>query len=74
MDRIFGYSGAEWTDMPSRALYFDDETHNRTGAELQLALQQGRSYRCQLPMHRKDGSTVWIDASDCLLPDSSGRH
>ena len=33
--------------MPSRALYFDDESHKRTGAELQVALQQDGNYRCQ---------------------------
>ncbi|MBP7659094.1 MAG: PAS domain S-box protein [Burkholderiaceae bacterium] len=73
MDRIFGYAGAEWQDMPSRTLYPDDETHRRIGDECQVAWQDGRTYRSQLQMIRKDGSKVWIDASGVMLSQSTGE-
>ncbi len=73
MDRIFGYSGAEWDDMPSRTMYLDAETHERTGVELAAALAQGLTYRRQLQMRRKDGSAIWIDVSCARLSEMSGE-
>lgn len=73
MDRIFGYTGHEWDDMPSRTLFFDDEAHGRASTELRAALQQNLTYRSQLPMRRKDGSEVWIDASGSMVGESTGE-
>lgn len=73
MDRIFGYANGDWDDMPSRDLYLDDESHRRAGAELVAALEQGQVFRCQLPMRRKDGSPVWIDASGASLVPGTGE-
>ena len=73
MERIFGYAGDEWHDLPSRILYPDDESHERLGAECQAAWKDGRTYRSQLQMVRKDGSKVWIDVSGALLSRTTGE-
>lgn len=73
MDTIFGYTGAEWLDMPSRRLFPDDESHQRVGAEGKALWSQGLTYRGQLQMVRKDGSKVWIDASGVMLSPSTGE-
>jgi len=76
MDRIFGYSGAEWNDMPPRRLYFDDETFERMVRDRAEIFRSGGRFRRQLKMQRKDGTPVWIDVHGTLMShhaDNSGE-
>jgi len=73
MDRIFGYSGAEWEDLPARTLYFDEESYERAGVEIREAMDQGRACRIQVPMRHKDGRKLWIDVYGVLLSPDTGE-
>jgi PAS domain S-box-containing protein len=73
MDRIFGHAGDDWLGMPTRTLFPDDETHQRVGAESQVAWREKRTYRFQMEMVRKDGGKVWIDASGSELKPDTGE-
>jgi len=76
MDRIFGYSGAEWDDMPPRKLYFDDETFEGMVRARGEIFRSGGRFRRQLKMQRKDGTPVWIDVHGTLMShhaDNSGE-
>lgn len=67
MDHLFGYTNAEWQDMPARQLYPDDESYERTGSEAYSAMRETGKFRGQVQMRRKDQSLVWIDASGTTL-------
>lgn len=73
MDRIFGYSGAEWEDLPARTLYFDEESYERAGVEIRGAMDQGRACRIQVPMRHKDGRKLWIDVYGVQLSPETGE-
>ncbi|GCL65514.1 sensor histidine kinase [Pseudaquabacterium pictum] len=73
MGRLFGYSEAEWQDMPVRCLYLDDETYERIGRDAYAAMRDAGRYREQVQMRRKDGSPIWIDVSGATLSVERGE-
>ncbi|MGE5452237.1 MAG: ATP-binding protein [Acidobacteriota bacterium] len=66
-ERIFGYTGPEWHQMPTRRLYPDQASFDRVGQESFAALDAGQAYRTQLQLVRKDGQPVWIDVNAVYL-------
>ena len=68
LGRIFGYERDELLGQPSRMLYLDDESCRAIGDVAYPVLSRGKTYRTQLQMRRKDGSSVWIDLSGTLMP------
>ena len=73
MDRLFGYAGIEWQDMPIRRLYTDDDTYERIGREAYASVRDSGRFRGQVQMQRKDGSQLWIDVSGAALSDEQGE-
>lgn len=65
---IFGYAPEELVGQSVRLLYLDDSAYELVG-ETYPRLALGERARLELPMRRKDGSTVWIDLSGVQLPD-----
>ncbi len=66
--RLFGYAPGELSGQPARLLYLDDASFMHVGLSYQQ-LATLKSYRTQLRMQRKDGSSVWVDLSGTELPD-----
>jgi diguanylate cyclase (GGDEF)-like protein/PAS domain S-box-containing protein len=64
--KLFGYESGELRNASSRMLYLDDESHARIG-EAYASLAPGSTFRTQLRMARKDGSSIWIDLSGAAL-------
>jgi len=73
MDRIFGYTGDEWKNLPARALYVDERSYDDIGARAYATMAEGKTFRSQLLMKRRDGGKVWIDASGALLSPATGE-
>jgi len=72
---IFGYSTAEeLVGKPSLLVYPDADSHARLGAEAYPILGEGKSYRTQWLLRKRDGRAVWCDiyakAVDPLDPES----
>ncbi len=65
---IFGYAPEELVGQSVRLLYLDDSAYDLVGG-IYPRLARGERARLELPMRRKDGSTVWIDLSGVQLPD-----
>jgi len=55
--QMFGYSVEEMTGLPGRALYPSDEVYESLALEAGPALAEGRPFRAEIEMSRKDGST-----------------
>jgi len=66
MQRIFGYSGDEWHDMPARRLHADEAAYQGMGIG-HAQLQAGEPYRAELQLLRKDGSLCWMDVGAAPL-------
>ncbi|UXH80580.1 sensor domain-containing diguanylate cyclase [Roseateles amylovorans] len=63
LDALFGYDSQALIQQPTRALYLDQASYDHVAQQAQDAFAQGRRYRQQLRMRRKDGSALWIDLS-----------
>ena len=68
MDRIFGHASADWLGLPARRLFADDAAWQRLGRNSAAAMADRAVVRSQLQLLRKDGSSVWIDASSVVMP------
>ena len=77
MDRIFGYASSDWQGMLTRQLFASDAAYHQSGRSSAAAMAGGAVAREQLQLLRKDGSSVWIDASSVRMPteqsDGTGR-
>ncbi len=69
MDRIFGYAGADWLGLPSRRLFANHAAWQHLCRDSAAAMADGAVIRSQLQLLRKDGASVWIDASSVVLPN-----
>ncbi len=73
MDRLFGYSGAEWQAMPVARLFGDAAEYRAVAAAIGALSQTGGHFRQQMELRRKDGTVVWADVSTLqLLLDAAG--
>lgn len=54
--QMFGYSVEEMVGLPGRALYPSDEVYEAVACEAGPALAEGRPYRAEIEMARKNGS------------------
>lgn len=71
-DRIFGYHPGEMLGQSTAALFLDDEAFEAFARDAYPSLREGKTYRAQLRLRRKDGSIVWTDCSGSMLdPDTS---
>lgn len=68
VERIFGYTSQDWQGMPTRQFFADDAAHQRSGRASAASMVGGAVARKQLQLRRKDGSSIWIDASSVRLP------
>jgi diguanylate cyclase (GGDEF)-like protein/PAS domain S-box-containing protein len=64
--QVFGYGPGELNMASTRLLYLDDESYARVG-EGHANLTVGSTFRTQLQMARKDGSSIWIELSGAAL-------
>lgn len=58
-DRIFGYEHGTTTQLETAALYADEESYRRIGAEGYEQLSKGVGYATEVEMKRRDGATFW---------------
>jgi diguanylate cyclase (GGDEF)-like protein/PAS domain S-box-containing protein len=63
MARIFGYRPDELRGMAIRQLYLDEASFQWAAQSGDTAQREGRQFRIQLQMRRKDGESIWIDLS-----------
>lgn len=63
IQRIFGYAPDELAGASSRLLYADDAAYEAIASESRAVLDAGEPFRRQLPLQRRGGERVWIDAS-----------
>jgi diguanylate cyclase (GGDEF)-like protein/PAS domain S-box-containing protein len=56
---MFGYGEADVVGQSTRLLYVDDEDYVVKGRHAYDTLAQGRPFRCETAMVRKDGSRMW---------------
>lgn len=68
---IFGGVAGEAIGRSAREVYFDQETFTRIGRDGYPILAAGGTYRTQLPMRHKSGSTLWIDLSGAMLSNET---
>lgn len=73
LERMFGYSEGELEGQPLRMLYLDEPSYQELGQAAYPVLAEGKHYRTQLRMRRKDGSPIWIDMSAVLLSAETGE-
>ena len=57
---MFGYGEADVVGQSTRLLYVDDEDYVVKGRHAYDTLAQGRPFRCETAMVRKDGSRMWV--------------
>ncbi|MBO9685677.1 MAG: diguanylate cyclase [Mitsuaria chitosanitabida] len=69
LERMFGYAPGELMHTPTRLLYLDDESWQEIGTTGYEALREGRRFRTQLRMRRKDGRPLWVDLSGTSVGD-----
>lgn len=65
--RMFGYGPGELDGQSARVLYPDDRAFEALGGAAYPQLRQGKPYRAQLPMQRKDGKPIWVDLSGVMV-------
>ena len=56
---MFGYGEADVAGQSTRLLYVDDEDYVVKGRHAYDTLAEGRPFRCETAMVRKDGSRMW---------------
>src|SRR5262245_60175372 len=60
---MFGYTVTEFTGLPGRSIYPSDAVYEATAAEVGPILGDGRAYRAEVEMRRRDGSLFWCKVS-----------
>ena len=63
---MFGYKQGELSGTSSRQLYRDDASYACIG-DAYANLASGKTFRAQLQMVKKDGSSIWIELSGAAL-------
>jgi diguanylate cyclase (GGDEF)-like protein/PAS domain S-box-containing protein len=58
--QMFGYGESELLGRPTRLMYPDDQTYAEMGTHAHGALAEGRSFRTERTMVRKDGTPMWV--------------
>jgi diguanylate cyclase (GGDEF)-like protein/PAS domain S-box-containing protein len=66
MERIFGYEAKELLGQSARLLHADDASYASVASALG-ALADGKQFRTQVQMRRKDGESIWVDLSGTAL-------
>ncbi len=64
---IFQYSAEELVNHSPRLMHIDDAAFEQFGAEAYQELRQGKPFRKQIQMVRKDGGRIWADVSGIEL-------
>jgi PAS domain S-box-containing protein len=72
-ERMFGWSLMEIVGQSTRASFTDDAAYEEFGTVAYNALRSGGTHRCQVTMHRKDGSLLTVDNSITAMPGIAGE-
>ncbi|MDP4301859.1 diguanylate cyclase domain-containing protein [Leptothrix discophora] len=67
-EAMFGFEPGELVGQSTRRLYPDDDAFDEIGRTGYVALREGRTWRQQVRMCRRDGTLVWVDLSGMALP------
>jgi diguanylate cyclase (GGDEF)-like protein/PAS domain S-box-containing protein len=73
MERLSGYSHDELIDRSIRLLYQDEESFRKSGQEAYRTLNATGRYRTQVPLRRKDGSSIWVDVNGIAVSPGNGE-
>lgn len=73
VEKMLGWSLAELNGHSTHVFYPDDASYAEAGAAAPALLSRGGSYRGQVTMHRKDGSTLAVDTSIAMMPGHPGE-
>jgi PAS domain S-box-containing protein len=71
--RALGYLPGELVGLPARVCHVDEATHQRYGVAAYQTMSNGKTYRDELPMRRKDGSLIWVELAGTLLDAATGE-
>ncbi len=72
-EKMLGYGPGELAGKPTRQNFPSDEDYMRLGAEAYPVLAARGVFRRQLQHLRKDGRSIWLDASAELLNPATGE-
>ncbi|MBL8494749.1 MAG: response regulator [Rhodocyclaceae bacterium] len=73
IERIFGYEAGESVGMETRRFYPSDASYAAVGEMAYAALAEGRSFRTQAALQRRDGGEIWVDVSGAAMDRTSGE-
>ena len=73
IEKMFGYRIGESVGMDTRFFYPDEDMYVAVGAQAYDALENGRSFRVQVPLRRRDGRELWVDVSGAVLDRANGE-
>lgn len=71
---LLGYDKSELVGEKTRLIYFSDEQFAHFGHDVYGQLQQGQSFRDEVALRHKNGSTVWVVAGVCTLTPEDPLH
>jgi len=57
---MFGYGESEYIGRSTRSMYVDEADYRTLGGHAYDALSEGRPFRCECTMVRKDGTPMWV--------------
>jgi diguanylate cyclase (GGDEF)-like protein/PAS domain S-box-containing protein len=66
-ERMLGYGPGELTDTPTSQNYPNQAVYEEFGAKAYAVILAGEVFRSEVEHRRKDGSTVWLEASGAIL-------
>ncbi|NJD26365.1 MAG: PAS domain S-box protein [Betaproteobacteria bacterium] len=67
MHCIFGYEPDELIGMPTRGLFLDEASYQDFGRESLAVIAQGRTFRFEIELRRKDETTGWFAVNASAL-------
>lgn len=73
LTRALGYLPGELLGLPTRVCHVDEASYQRFGVAAYEAMRHGGTYSDELPMRRKDGSSIWVELTGTLLDADAGE-
>ena len=74
MDEMFGYQHGEQIGQSTRIWYPDEATHEAIGAQIYPSVARGEIDVREMPLRRKDGSTLWCRVSSRAIDAAELTH